>query len=270
MVNGPLHARHDGREAPGAASIEDLHSYEEGLRRHARVFKGGSTGSRHGTGTVGAVTLVVVGLNLSTVGFVRVVHSVVEGDDLWVVGAVVVVLVVKANVKAVNACVDDGDGDTCAVVARLLLGEVDFMNDGRIPVLNVENAVKFQHDHARECGGLENQIVGNSTGDGVDEWQVPLVDEPDLSLEHGDVLLGWRVVEVNDQRERVGLVQEQGMVVVFLDHVGNLVVVLVHVGGFPPCFSAIGCGRLMNRCSRGQQRCKHQEKAKHAEEWTLH
>ena len=60
------------------------------------------------------------------------------------------------------------------------------------------------------------------------------------------------------------------MVVVFLNHVGNLVVVLVHVGGFPPCIFTIGFGRLMNRGSRGQQRCKHQKKAKHAEEWTLH
>ena len=270
MVNRPLHARHDGGEAARTAGVKDLHTHEEGLRGHAGMVKGGCTCSRHGTGTMRAVALVVVGLDFSTVGFVGVVHCVIEGDDLRVVGAVVIVLVVEASVKAVNARIDDGNGDTCAVVARLLLGDVNAVDNGCVSVLNLENAVKFQHDHARECGGLKNQIVRDAAGDGVDERQVPLVDVPDLSLEHGDVLLGWRVVEINDQRECVGLVQKQGMVVVFLDHVGNLVVVLVHVRGFPPCFSTIGCCGLMNRCSRGQQWCKHQKKAKHAEEWTLH
>ncbi len=75
------------------------------------MFVGWSTGPRNGSSAVGTVTLVVVGLNFGPVGFVGVVDRVVKSDDFGVVGAVVVVEVVQAHVGAVNAGVDDGDGD---------------------------------------------------------------------------------------------------------------------------------------------------------------
>ena len=65
----------------------------------------------------------------------------------------------------------------------------------------------------------------------------------DLTLQHGDIGLGRRVVKVHDERKRVRFVQEERMVVVFLNHIGNLVVVLVHVRGVPPCF----VGRFFSR-----------------------
>ena len=43
-------------------------------------------GARNRTGTVGSMALVIVGLNFRSVGFSWVVHRIVEGDDLRVVG----------------------------------------------------------------------------------------------------------------------------------------------------------------------------------------
>ena len=202
------------------------------------MFVGGGARACNGACTVGSVALVVVGLNFSAVGLVRVVHRVVKRDDLWVVGAVVVVKVVKAHVKAVNARVDDGHGDALAGVPGLLLSKVDLVNDGHVAVLNLENTVELKHHDARECSGLQDHGVRDSPGNGIDEREFPFVDVPDLSLEHGNVLLRGGVVKVNDERQRVGFVQKQRVVVVFLHHVGNLVAVLVHVGGLPPRFAA--------------------------------
>ena len=182
--------------------------------------------------------LVVVRLNFSTVGFVRVVHGVVECDDLWVDGAVIIVEVVKAHVKAVDTRVDDGHGDTLTGVPGLLLGKVNLVDDGHVAVLDLENTVELKHHDARERSGLQDHGVRDSPGNGIDEREFPFVDVPDLSLEHGNVLLRGGVVKVNDERQRVGFVQKQRVVVVFLHHVGNLVVVLVHVGGLPPRFAA--------------------------------
>ena len=97
---------------------------------------------------MGSVALVVVGLNFRAVGFVGVVHGVVECNHLGVVRAVVVVQVVQTNVKAVNAGVDDGDRHTRPVVSGLLLRQINLVHDGSIAVLNLENTVEFQHDHA--------------------------------------------------------------------------------------------------------------------------
>ena len=55
------------------------------------------------------VSMVVVRLDIAAVDLVRVVDGVVEGDDLRVVCAVVVVEVVDAGVIAIDAGVDDSD-----------------------------------------------------------------------------------------------------------------------------------------------------------------
>ena len=93
-----------------------------------------------------AVTLVVIGLNFGAVGLVWIVHGIVEGDDLGVVGAVVVVLVVKADVK-LSMPVSMTATVTRAIVARLLLRQVDFVNDGCVAVLHFKNAIEFQHNN---------------------------------------------------------------------------------------------------------------------------
>ena len=243
MVDGPLHPRHDGGETTRTAGVKDLHTYEEGLRRHTGVFIGGCAGSCYGSRTVRAVTLVVIGLNFGAVGLVWIVHGIVERDDLGVVGAVVIVLVVKANVKAVDAGVDDSNRNARAIVARLLLGQVDFVNDGCVAVLHFKNAIEFQHNNPWEGRGFEDHIVRDSTCDGIDKRKVPLMNVVDLTLQHGDIGLGRRVVKVHDERKGVRFVQEERMVVVFLNHIGNLVVVLVHVRRVPPCF----VGRFFSR-----------------------
>ena len=75
------------------------------------MLVGGCTGSSHRTRTVRAVSLVVVGLDFRSVGLSGIVHCVVKGDDLGVVGAVIVIEVVKPNVEAVNARIDDRHGN---------------------------------------------------------------------------------------------------------------------------------------------------------------
>ena len=54
--------------------------------------------------------LVVVWEDLGAVDLVGVVDRVIESDNLGVIGAVVVVHVVKANVESIDAGVDDRDG----------------------------------------------------------------------------------------------------------------------------------------------------------------
>ena len=52
IIDGPLHARHDHGKAARATRIEDLHTYQEGARRHAGVLEGRGTGPCNGAGTV--------------------------------------------------------------------------------------------------------------------------------------------------------------------------------------------------------------------------
>ena len=182
------------------------------------------------------VTLVVVGLNFRAVGFVWVVDGVVKSDDFRVVRAVVVIKVVKADVEAVDAGVDDRNRDARPVVSRFLLSQIDLVHDGSVAVLNLEDTVKFQHHNARQGGGLENHGMWDSTGNSVDEREVPLVHVANLALEHRYVLLRWFVVKINDDWQGVGCVKEEFVVVVFLNHVRNFVVVAVHVCPLPPVF----------------------------------
>ena len=110
VIDRPLHAGHDHGKAARAARVEDLHANQEGAGRHAGVFEGRCAGACNGTCTVGAVTLVVVGEDFGAVDLVGIVDRVIKSDDFRVIGAVVVVHVVKANVEAVDACVDDRHG----------------------------------------------------------------------------------------------------------------------------------------------------------------
>ena len=190
------------------------------------------------------MTLVVVGLNFRAVGLVGIVHGVVETDDLRVVRAVVVVEIVQTRMGAINARIDDGDGDARAVVAGLLLGQIDFMNHGGISVLNRKNTVELKHHDAREGRCFQNHVVGNSPSNRIDVLERPLVLEADFSLKHGNVRFSRRVVKVDDEREGVGFVQKQRMVVVFLNHVANPVLVTVNRRVDPPTdlFSIIRTG----------------------------
>ena len=52
VIDRPLHAGHNHGKAARATRIEDLHTYQEGARRHAGVLEGRGTGPRHGTGAV--------------------------------------------------------------------------------------------------------------------------------------------------------------------------------------------------------------------------
>ena len=140
--------------------------------------------------------------------------------------------------QAVDARIDDRHGDTGAVVSGLLLGKVHLVNNGRITVLNLENAVKFQHDDARQGGGFKDQVVGDASRNCVDQGEMPLVKVAHLTREHGDVLLGGRMVKVDDEGQRVGLIQEQRMVVVFFHHVSDFIVVFVHRSRVPPSILA--------------------------------
>ena len=83
----------------------------------------------------------------------------------------------------------------------------------------------------------------DTTCNGIDKRKVPLMNVVDLTLQHGDIGFGRRVVKVHNERKGVGFVQEKWVVVVFLNHIGNLVVVLVHVRRVPPCF----VGRFFGR-----------------------
>ena len=184
--------------------------------------------------------LVVVWEDLGAVDLVGVVDRVIESDNLGVIGAVVVVHVVKANVESIDAGVDDRDRHARAVVAGGLLRKVHFMDHRSIPVLDLQDAVEFQHHHARKRGGLEHHVVRHTPSNGIDQGQVPFVFVADFSLEHRHVSRRGRVVKVDDEREGAVFVKEKRVVVVALDHVTDAVAVTVNGGLDPPTLFFVG------------------------------
>ena len=110
----------------------------------------------------------------------------------------------------------------------------------------------------------------HSTRNSVDEREIPFVDIADLSLQHRHVVRRGFVVKVNDEGQRVGLVEEEFVVVVLFDHVADLVVVSVHAGVVPPRFFGWLVGRRMDGNSHGQGRGQHQTKTQQTEHGSLH
>ena len=186
------------------------------------------------------MTLVVVWEDFGAVDLVGVVDWVIKSDNLGVIGGVVVVHVVKANMEAINAGVDDRDRHARAVVARGLLRKIHLMDHSSITVLNFQDAVEFQHHHARKGGGLQHHIVRDAPGNGIDQGQVPFVLVADFSFKHGHVGGRWGVVKVDDEREGAVFVEEKRVVVVTLHHVANAVAVAVNGGLDPPTLFFIG------------------------------
>ena len=184
--------------------------------------------------------LVVVWEDLGAVDLVGVVDGVIESDNLGVIGAVVVVHVVKANVESIDAGVDDRDRHARAVVAGGLLRKVHLMDHRSIPVLDFQDAVEFQHHHAGKGGGLKHHVVRDTPSNGIDQGQVPFVLVADFSFKHGHVSRRGRVVEVDDEREGAVFVKEKRVVVVALDHVPDAVAVTVNGGLDPPTLFFVG------------------------------
>ena len=141
--------------------------------------------------------------------------------------------------KTIDASINDCDRHTRAVIARLLLGEVDFVNDGCIAILCFEYTVQFKHDHARKSRGFENHVVRDAPGNSINEVKSPSMDVSNFTLKHCNVLLSWRMIKINDDGEHAFFVKEQWVVMEFLHHITNAVSVTIDGGIDPP---ALGSG----------------------------
>ncbi len=150
-----------------------------------------------------------------------------------------------------------------------MLSKVNFVNHGSVAVLNSEDAVKFEHDDAREGRGLKDHGVRNTARNGVDVFERPLVNIPNLTFQHGHIGFGRGVVKINDEGQGVRFVQKQRMVVEFFNHIANPVLVPVHRGVHPPT-DVFGGGWRSDGHGRGEQRGGHQQQAKHTEQRPLH
>ena len=116
------------------------------------------------------------------------------------------------------------------------MGQIDLVNHGCIAVLDLHDAVQFQHHHTWKRSGFEDHRMRNTTRDSVNQRQVPLVHVTHLSLEHRHVSRRGRVVKVDDEREGAVFVKEKRVVVVALDHVTDAVAVTINGGVNPPAF----------------------------------
>ena len=100
------------------------------------MLVGGRTSSRNRPSTMAAMTLIVVGEYFGSVGFVGVVYRVIESDDFGVVGAVVIVHVVEADMHAVDSSINDRHGHSGPIIACLLLCQVHLVHDSSIAILS--------------------------------------------------------------------------------------------------------------------------------------
>ena len=99
-----------------------------------------------------AVTLVVVRLDIGSVGVVRAINDIVEADDLRVVGLVVVIQVVEPGVVSIDSGVDDGHHRAGPCVASIIPHIGDSVNFIDIVHLNCEDSVYFdQNDSWQVC-----------------------------------------------------------------------------------------------------------------------
>ena len=137
---------------------------------------------------------------------------------------------------AVNSGIDDGDGYTGAIVTSFFPSHVNAVQNSCIPVLNGENAVKFNHDDSWNVEGLANQINVNAASQRINVCQFPLVHITNFPFQQCDFVSGWRVVKVNDQRQSVVFIKENRIVFVKFHHVSDGVLVLVDRGLNPPSF----------------------------------
>ena len=135
-----------------------------------------------GTCTVGAMALVIVRENFSTIGQRWIVDWVIECDDFRVISRIIIIQIIKTCVSTINAGINDGNRRTCTIVTSISPNGVYTVHNSSIAVCCSQNSIEFKHDDAGQGRRVKDTIHGYTTGKCVDSLKCPLMLEFNFSF----------------------------------------------------------------------------------------
>ena len=194
--------------------------------------------------------LIVISKYFGSVCQRRIVHRIVESNDLWIIGGWIIIVVIEAGMISINPSIDNSNCAACTVISCILPDCIDAVKNCCVSVCNFKNSIEFKHDNSWKSRCCENITNRHSACQSINSFKSPLMLVIHLFYEHLNLFITGCMVKIYNQWKCFFCIKEKWVLLVDLDHVPNSVSVPIHSSFNPPALFLRLSSCIFNRYSR--------------------